>query len=47
MALKKYQYRVPRNAPEPSEKEKYDIVFLDKDGNPYKIDPYLRLPRQQ
>ena len=41
---KKLQLNVPKKAKIPSPKEKYDIVFKDKDGNIHPIDPYLRIP---
>lgn len=41
---KKFQLKIPKKAKIPSPKEKYDIVFKDKDGNDYPIDPYLRIP---
>jgi len=41
---KKFKLKIPRKAPIPSPKEKYDIVFIDKDGNTWPIDPYLRIP---
>ena len=41
---KKLQLKVPKKAKIPSPKEKYDIVFKDKDGNIHPIDPYLRIP---
>ena len=41
---KKLKLKIPRNAPIPSEKEKYDIEFKDKDGKLHKIDPYLKIP---
>jgi len=41
---KKLQLKVPKKAPVPSPKEKYDIVIKDKGGNIHPIDPYLRIP---
>jgi hypothetical protein len=41
---KKFKLKIPKDAPIPSEREKYDIVFVDKGGNTWKIDPYLRIP---
>lgn len=43
---KKLKLKIPDDAPIPGEREKYDIVFVDKDGNTWPIDPYLRIPRQ-
>ncbi len=44
LGTKKLQLKIPKKAPIPSAKEKYDIVFKDKDGNIHPIDPYLRIP---
>jgi len=41
---KKFKLKIPKDAPIPSAKEKYDIVFEDKDGTTWPIDPYLRIP---
>jgi len=38
---------IPENAPIPSEREKYDIEFKDRQGRTWKIDPYLRIPRER
>lgn len=42
---KKFKLKIPDNAPRDS-KEKYDIIFEDKDGNTWHIDPYLRIPKK-
>ena len=42
----KHEYKVPSNAPVPSEKEKYLILFKDMDGHPHLIDPYLKIPKE-
>jgi plastocyanin len=39
----KYKLRIPNDAPEPSPEEKYDIIFLDWNGNTVTIDPYLKI----
>ena len=38
---KKFMLKIPKKATKGT--EKYDIVFLDGDGNTYPIDPYLRI----
>jgi len=45
---KKFGLKIPDDAPIHSEREKYDIVFVDKKYNiAWPIDPYLRIPREQ
>jgi len=42
---KKLKLKIPKKAPIPSKKEKYDIVIVDEDGNTWPpIDPYLEIP---
>jgi len=43
---KKFGLKIPDNAPVPSPREKYNIVFEDKDGHQWPIDPYLRIPKE-
>lgn len=43
---RKFRLRIPRDAPQPSEREKYDIEFKDKGGKTVTIDPYLRIPKK-
>ena len=35
---------IPNDAPIPSEREKYDIIFKDRHDSTHTIDPYLRIP---
>ena len=40
----RFSLKIPKKAPKPSEKEAYDIKFVDKDGKTWTIDPYLKIP---
>jgi hypothetical protein len=42
---KKLKFKIPKEAPIPSEREKYDIKVKDIEGNIWEIDPYLRIPQ--
>ncbi len=39
----KFKLTIPKNAPVPSPEEKYEILFLNLDGDTITIDPYLRI----
>jgi len=43
---KRFGLKIPDNAPMPSQREKYNIVFKDRDGHQWPIDPYLRIPKE-
>ncbi len=44
--IKSFKLEIPDDAKWDT-KEEYDIKFVDKDGNTWPIDPYLRIPPQE